>query len=500
MTDRYLNFIKPIKNDLIRYYANEPNHLYDIAIECYINDDLNAYKLFLTKAARLNYPDALYMLGVSYMNGYGFQINNENAYKYLTKAVSFNFLKANILLVDFLIKKYPNNLDKALECLYSYLGIDQYDFYTEIPIGDYEYNAIISKANKLYALGIKEANLLIGRIYFEVYNNFSKAMNYYNTLGGEDRSDVNTFILNYLKNNYIKFPIESFEMVSVLSTKGVIDATELLAFFYSKGIGVKADFEIAMSLLKSLPRLFYSDSLFPINKIYDDTYTDFYIEDGKLISHIGNNPIIKIPEEVRYICSSAFRNSDIFSITLPEGLEVIENNAFINCKRLVEVINKSNIDFSEHFKYAIEIKCEGFESMIYKEDNFYFYDDNDFTSYLIAYDVKVKSLDLPVHKQHIRSKRNKNYIVNSHAFEYIVLNKLYVPSYIFAIKDDAFNVNNTIDKVVIDNGVKYIGRHKANCVIFNGGLYDYSKIEGGLNDNNSKMVFITEDGKIKRIK
>lgn len=45
----------------------------------------------------------------------------------------------------------------------------------------------------------------------------------------------------------------------------------------------------------------------------------------------------QVPEEVETICSFAFENSELSSITLPENLKVIESFAFSNCENLEEI-------------------------------------------------------------------------------------------------------------------------------------------------------------------
>ena len=64
-----------------------------------------------------------------------------------------------------------------------------------------------------------------------------------------------------------------------------------------------------------------------------------------VIDYTGDNVIVQIPEEALSIGDAAFKNSKIVSISFPDSLNRIGNNAFYNCKGLINVALPNNLFF-----------------------------------------------------------------------------------------------------------------------------------------------------------
>ena len=79
----------------------------------------------------------------------------------------------------------------------------------------------------------------------------------------------------------------------------------------------------------------YGNGLRAGTRIRETGSEDFIIENGVLTAYVGDDTVITVPEEVKEIGASAFRNnSTLESVTLPEGLEKIGAYAFQNCTGL----------------------------------------------------------------------------------------------------------------------------------------------------------------------
>ncbi|MCD7729895.1 MAG: leucine-rich repeat domain-containing protein [Oscillospiraceae bacterium] len=76
----------------------------------------------------------------------------------------------------------------------------------------------------------------------------------------------------------------------------------------------------------------------PWYSLHKDGY--FVIADNCLIAYTGNEAEVTVPEEVRLICTSAFRNDacdNIVTVTLPKSVTVIDDNAFSLCHSLESI-------------------------------------------------------------------------------------------------------------------------------------------------------------------
>ena len=81
--------------------------------------------------------------------------------------------------------------------------------------------------------------------------------------------------------------------------------------------------------------------------------SDFEIQDGVLLKYRGTAKNVVVPDGVSEIGKYAFygydKMSDIERIVLPSGLTRIEDSAFMNCKRLREVIIPNSVEYLSGF-------------------------------------------------------------------------------------------------------------------------------------------------------
>ena len=154
----------------------------------------------------------------------------------------------------------------------------------------------------------------------------------------------------------------------------------------------------------------------------------------------------RIPEGVREVESTAFNNHGLISITIP--LSVKGNISFINCNKLREVYNYSDMP----------IKSDGFDvypsvpavSKLKTSGDFIFYERNDSTVELLAYTGEAKSITLP------SNYKGKKYTIAPMAFYAGELTDVTIPGGVSVIGEGAFSESQTLKNVVIQPGVKEI--------------------------------------------
>lgn len=124
------------------------------------------------------------------------------------------------------------------------------------------------------------------------------------------------------------------------------------------------------------------------------------IKDDVLVGYVGNDCEVVIPEGVKSIRTDAFNaNFNVYKITLPTTLESIEENAFVDCYKLIMIINKSNLDIaagsSNHggvALYALEVLFEDNNKITYVDDYLFYIDEK---AYLVGYKGEEETIILP---------------------------------------------------------------------------------------------------------
>ena len=126
----------------------------------------------------------------------------------------------------------------------------------------------------------------------------------------------------------------------------------------------------------------------------------FIIKDDVLVSYVGNDCEVVIPEGVKSIRADAFNaNLNVYKITLPTTLESIEEYAFVDCFRLIMIINKSNLNItvgSSNYGgialYALDVVSQDNNHFVYVDDYLFYINE---IAYLIGYQGDGGSIILP---------------------------------------------------------------------------------------------------------
>lgn len=71
--------------------------------------------------------------------------------------------------------------------------------------------------------------------------------------------------------------------------------------------------------------------------LYDDNASDFFVWHGCLFAYRGSSKTPVIPSGVSGIGDGVFKDSDITSVTIPDGVRYIGNSAFQNCNYLTNI-------------------------------------------------------------------------------------------------------------------------------------------------------------------
>jgi len=193
----------------------------------------------------------------------------------------------------------------------------------------------------------------------------------------------------------------------------------------------------------------------------------FYTYNGVnyLVNYTGNDIILSLPEscngESYEIYKNAFiGNSNIVSVTIPEKVTAIGEDAFYYCEKLVEVINHSSINIicgsEEHGNVALYAKkVHNGETEIKSYSDYLFYTHNG-THYLIGYTGSDKYLTLP------SDYSGNSYEIYTRAFDCLDIRSVYISSGVTSIGYAAFSSCGNLKSVTIGPNVTYIGTSAFN--------------------------------------
>lgn len=148
-----------------------------------------------------------------------------------------------------------------------------------------------------------------------------------------------------------------------------------------------------------------------------------YTEDKKkLVSYFGKEALVTIPDGVEIIGSNAFvENEDLKEIKLPESLCSIEDAAFKYCLKLRQISLPKNVrTIGEQCFYG----CESLEKL---------------------------------------EIRGEVEVISKEAFKGCKIKELLLPESIVEIEDDAFNSNKNLDTILLPANIKRIGN---SCFAF----------------------------------
>lgn len=89
------------------------------------------------------------------------------------------------------------------------------------------------------------------------------------------------------------------------------------------------------------------------------------IGDGVLIDYNGEKTNVTIPKEVKHLTSTFANDTMLFGITLPEGMTVIDNNAFQGCTNLSQITIPDSVTEIGAYAFA---RCNSLSSINLSEN------------------------------------------------------------------------------------------------------------------------------------
>ena len=203
----------------------------------------------------------------------------------------------------------------------------------------------------------------------------------------------------------------------------------------------------------------------PTELVLPDNFNgyNYYIYDGAFKSR-DEIAFLVIPDGVTGIGKSAFYScSRLHSVTIGKDLAIIEEDAFSNCNKLIEVINHSGLKIAKEKgengnigANAKEIVFNGV-SNINRIDGFLFYT-HDGVHYLLDYIGEESSIVFP------ESYNGSNYVLSDYLCAYNTVRHIVINGGVTEIPDNAFNASQKLTTVTIGDNVKSIGKYAFyNC-------------------------------------
>ncbi len=132
---------------------------------------------------------------------------------------------------------------------------------------------------------------------------------------------------------------------------------------------------------------------------------------------------VNLPEGLTTIGNNAFCNCSLIEATLPQSLTTLGTNAFQASRKLVRIVNKSELtesqieDVCRYTSKYFEIVTEADGSAVEKVDDLVFWKDEDGDYYLMQYVGSEKEITLPA------TVKGEAYAIHPYAFESTNLDK-----------------------------------------------------------------------------
>ena len=198
--------------------------------------------------------------------------------------------------------------------------------------------------------------------------------------------------------------------------------------------------------------------------VIDKNSNNFEITtDGELIKYNGNSSIVEIPDNVRVIKRDAFKDlNNLYGVIVPKDLYRIEDNAFNNCKKLVEIYNYSKLEIVEQSetngniaKYALIVHEKEEKNIIQEVAGGYISFFKDDEEYLIDYIGTRSDIIIPL----------RFTMINKYAFYESSIKTVVFSSLVKEVLPYAFAECKDLSSIVFNTSLKDIGNNAfQNCV------------------------------------
>jgi len=186
---------------------------------------------------------------------------------------------------------------------------------------------------------------------------------------------------------------------------------------------------------------------------------DYILYGTTLVSYLGNDLIVNVPEGITKIASQAFFEKDMIVIVLPSTLEEIDIGFVAYCNKVTEIVNKSNIPAgsilaSNGYNGIENIKKVSKEQTSFVVDGFWFIEANG-EYYLFYYDGNETEIVLPDSKD-IQKLNGEKYTLLAAFSENESITSIVISGSVKCIEKNAFYNCKSLATVEIEEGVEEI--------------------------------------------